>query len=91
MPPRHACPEIRDALVHFLAGSDDLTRLRTLVDGDSDILARGIMGFQATVAGSALDRLCALALELGLVHDGSTTRVRAIRFAGARSLPGWPS
>lgn len=62
-------PEIRDALVDHLAGSDDLTRIQRLARTSRRDVADAIFSFQGTVGGSALDRLCDLALNLALVHD----------------------
>ena len=62
-------PEVREFLVYYLAGSNDLTRLRGLVSGNRGLLAAGIMSFQSTVAGSALERLGALAMQFALLHE----------------------
>ncbi|HEV3201606.1 MAG TPA: HEAT repeat domain-containing protein [Bryobacteraceae bacterium] len=62
-------PEIQDALVDHLAGSDDLTTIQRLTRTSRRDVADAVAGFQGTVGGSALDRLCDLALRLGLVHD----------------------
>jgi len=62
-------PEIQEALVDHLAGSPDLTAIQRLTRTSRRDVADVITGFQGTVGGSALDRLCDLALSLGLVHD----------------------
>jgi HEAT repeat protein len=62
-------PEIREALVDYLAGSDDLTKIRQFVKQSRRDVADALLGFQATVGGGARDRLCELALEQALVHD----------------------
>jgi hypothetical protein len=62
-------PEIREALIDYLAGSSDLKRIERLAGTNRGDVADAIVGFQGTVGGSALDRLCDLALSLGLVHD----------------------
>jgi hypothetical protein len=62
-------PKIREALVDYLAGSNDTTRLRVFVRQNRRDVADGMLEFRATVAGEARDRLCALALDLGLVHE----------------------
>jgi hypothetical protein len=68
-------PEIRDALVDYLAGSNDETRIREFVHTNRLDVGNAVLSFQGTVSGSARDRLCNLALELALVHDwGQDTR-----------------
>lgn len=62
-------PEIQEALVDHLAGSADLARIERLARTSRRDVAEAITSFQGTVGGSALDRLCDLALKLGLVHD----------------------
>ena len=62
-------PAIRDALVDYLSGSNDQTRIRTFVRSNRSDVADAILEFHGTVGGSARDRLCDLALEFSLVHD----------------------
>ncbi len=62
-------PQIRAALVDYLAGSDNRSRMREFVQASRGDVGAAIMSFQGTVSGSARDRLCELALELALVHD----------------------
>ena len=62
-------PQIRDALVVYLAGSNDETLIREFVHTNRGAVADAILDFHGTVGGSARDRLCDLALELALVHD----------------------
>ncbi|HLK69067.1 MAG TPA: HEAT repeat domain-containing protein [Bryobacteraceae bacterium] len=62
-------PEIRESLIDHMAGSDDLTRIKQLMRTNRRDVASTIFSFQGTVGGSALDRLCNLALNLGLVQD----------------------
>jgi hypothetical protein len=70
-------PEIRDALVDYLAGSNDDARIRGFVHTNRLDVGNAVLSFQGTVSGSARDRLCDLALELALVHDwGQDTRSR---------------
>ncbi len=70
-------PEIRDALVDYLAGSNDQTRIRQFVRTNRLDVGNAVLSFQGTIGGSARDRLCDLALELALVHDwGQDTRSR---------------
>lgn len=62
-------PQIREALVDYLAGSDNRSRLREFVRISRGDVGAAVMSFQGTVSGSARDLLCELALELALVHD----------------------
>jgi HEAT repeat protein len=62
-------PQIGDALVDYLAGSNDQARIRQYVRISRNDVADAILSFHGTVGGSARDRLCDLALELALVHD----------------------
>ncbi|MDR3698254.1 MAG: hypothetical protein P4L56_01385 [Candidatus Sulfopaludibacter sp.] len=62
-------PQIRQALVAFLAGSDNQDRLREFVQISRADVGAALVSFEGTVAGGARDRLCELALELTLVHD----------------------
>jgi hypothetical protein len=61
--------QIRDALVDYLSGSNDQTRIRAFVKTNRTELEDSLLEFHGTVGGSARDRLCDLALELALVHD----------------------
>ena len=61
-------PEIRAALVDYLAGSDDLTQLRRFLKISRRDVLKAILSFQDSVAGTARDRLCALALDLDLLE-----------------------
>ena len=62
-------PGIRDALVDYLAGNNDLSQLRGLVEAGRRDVADVILGFQGRIGGEARDRLCELAIEFALVHD----------------------
>jgi HEAT repeats len=62
-------PKLRAALVEFLAGGTDDSLLRSHVRTHPDDVAETILLFQTTVGGSARDRLCNLALDLGLVRE----------------------
>ncbi|MGA2194175.1 MAG: HEAT repeat domain-containing protein [Bryobacteraceae bacterium] len=82
-------PEIRDALVDYLAGSNDQTRIREFVRTNRLDVGDAVLSFQGTVGGTARDRLCDLALELALVHDwGQDTRSKepAVRRAAYARL-----
>ena len=61
-------PALRAALVEFLAGGTDDSLFRRHIRTHPADIAASILLFQTTVGGSARDRLCALALDLGLVH-----------------------
>jgi hypothetical protein len=61
-------PAMRAALVGFLAGGTDDSLLRRNIGTHPIDIGASILQFQATVGGSARDRLCALALDLGLVR-----------------------
>jgi HEAT repeat protein len=62
-------PQIRDALVDYLSGSNDQTRIRGFAKTNRAELVDSLLEFHGAVGGSARDRLCDLALELSLVHD----------------------
>jgi len=62
-------PQIRDALVDYLSGSNDQTRLREFARTHRGEMADALLEFHGTLGGSARDRLCDLALEYSLVHD----------------------
>jgi HEAT repeat protein len=82
-------PRIREALVEFLAGNNDLAVLRAFVRSHPDDLCDGVLSFSRTVGGGARDRLCELTLELGLVSDWmENTRSRdvAVRRAAFERL-----
>jgi hypothetical protein len=66
---RSQTPQIRDALVDYLSGSNDQTRIREFVRTNRNDVADAILEFHGTVGGSARDRLCDLALEFSLVHE----------------------
>jgi HEAT repeat protein len=62
-------PKLHAALVEFLAGGADDSLFRSHIQAHPSEIAESILQFQTTVAGSARDRLCNLALDLGLVHQ----------------------
>jgi HEAT repeat protein len=66
---RSFTPQIREALVNYLAGSNDQTQIREFASGRRAEFIDALLEFHGAVGGSARDRLCALTLELGLVHD----------------------
>ena len=80
-------PAIHGDIVRFLAGGPDSV-LRGYLATRRQELADTLIGFQSTVAGGARDRLCSLALDLGLVHEwieqGSDADVMRRRQAMAR-------
>jgi len=70
-------PKIRETLIDFLAGNNDLATLRSLVKTSRNDVCEVILSFSRTVAGGARDRLCELTLDLGLVHEWlEDTRLR---------------
>src|SRR5579884_3658374 len=62
-------PKIRGALINFLAGAGNHEEITRYVKESRDAVGAALLSFQPTVSGSALDRLCELALDQGLVHD----------------------
>ena len=62
-------PQIREALVDYMAGSDDITKIRQFLKESRSDVGTAVLAFQSTVGGAARDRLCELALEQALVHD----------------------
>jgi hypothetical protein len=62
-------PRIREKLVDFLAGNNDLATFREFARVSRPAVAEAILSLRNTVSGGARDRLCELALELGLVHE----------------------
>jgi hypothetical protein len=75
-------PQIRDALVNYLSGSNDQTIIRAFAKTNRSELVDSLLEFHGTVGGSARDRLCDLALELAMVHDwcnDAASRDRLVR------------
>ena len=64
-------PALQAALVEYLAGGTDDSLLRRHIGTHPADIAASMLQFQTTVGGSARDRLCALALDLGLVRGWS--------------------
>ena len=62
-------PALEAALVDFLAGGTDDSVFRRYIRSNACDIAESILLFQTTVGGSARDRLCDLALNLGLVQQ----------------------
>ena len=62
-------PTLHSALLAFLAGGNDDSLFRRHIPSHPADIAESILLFQSTVGGSARDRLCGLALDLGLVHQ----------------------
>ena len=62
-------PKIREALVDFMAGSDNRPKIREFLKQSRHDVGDAMLAFQTTVGGGARDRLCELALEQALVHD----------------------
>src|ERR1700676_3964344 len=62
-------PEIRDALVDYISGNNDLTCLREFATKRPADVTHAIMAFQGNLSGSALDRLLALTIEFSLLNS----------------------
>jgi hypothetical protein len=62
-------PQIREELVACLSGSGDRPKLKELCLRSRRDVSEALMSFQGTVAGGALDRLCEISMELGLIRD----------------------
>jgi hypothetical protein len=62
-------PQIREALVNYLAGSNDQTRIREFARDHHAEFVDSLLDFHGAVGGSARDRVCDLALELALVKE----------------------
>jgi hypothetical protein len=62
-------PALHEALVQFFAGSPDDSKIRKMLKTHPQDVADMLLHFQSTVSGGARDRLCHLALDLGLVHE----------------------
>jgi HEAT repeat protein len=60
---------LHQALVQFLTGSPDDSAIRKHLKAHRQDVADMLLHFQSTVSGGARDRLCHLALDLGLVHE----------------------
>jgi HEAT repeat protein len=61
-------PKLQASLVEFLAGGTDESLFRSHIRTHAGDIADVILLFQTTVGGSARDRVCELALKLGLVE-----------------------
>jgi hypothetical protein len=62
-------PAIHEALIQYLAGNSDLTPFREAAQNHRESLEKEILSFETTAAGAALEILCDLALQVGLVRD----------------------
>lgn len=62
-------PALREALFRILAGSPDESEIRRHLENHREDVAETLLSFHGTVSGGARDRLCRLALDLGLVHE----------------------
>jgi len=62
-------PVIREALIEYLAGSNNLAALRGYAKSHRRDLVDGVLEVHTAVSGGARDRLWELSLELSLVHD----------------------
>jgi hypothetical protein len=64
-----ARPAMHEALVLYLAGSNETAALLRFARTHRQDLTEAVVAFQNTVSGDTLYRLCELALDLALVHD----------------------
>ncbi len=62
-------PHIREELVARLSGSGDRPELNAFYERSRRDVSEALMSFQGTVSGGALDRLCEIAIDLGLIKD----------------------
>jgi hypothetical protein len=62
-------PVICEALLRIVAGSPDEAEIRRHLETHREDVVEALLSFQGTVGGGARDRLCRLALDLGLVHE----------------------
>jgi hypothetical protein len=62
-------PVLHQALVQFLAGSEDESVIRQYAPTHPQQVTEAILSFQFTVSGSGRDRLLGLVYDLGLVHQ----------------------
>ena len=62
-------PAMSEALVFYLAGSNETAALRGFAVTHRQDLTEAVIAYQNTVGGDTRDRLCNLALDLALVHD----------------------
>jgi HEAT repeat protein len=62
-------PKIREALIDYLSGAEDSTRIREYLERSRGAVASAMLSFRTTVSGGPRDRLCELALDQALVHD----------------------
>jgi hypothetical protein len=61
--------ELQKELFGYLTGSSTDAAVRRYLKVDRKAVVEALFQFQATVRGDSRDRLCALALDLGLVHE----------------------
>jgi hypothetical protein len=66
---QNARPIIRDALIEYLAGSNNLNDLRKLCKAHRRDLVDGVLEVHTAVSGGPRERLWELCLELALVQD----------------------
>lgn len=62
-------PEIHRALVEYQAGANDFDALRKLHKRHQPEFVAAFLTFRESVGGSARERMCELALQLGMLHD----------------------
>jgi len=62
-------PVIQTALIDYVSGSNDLTRLQELARRHPDEFPLAVTSLEGALSGSSFDRLCALTLGFSLLHD----------------------
>jgi hypothetical protein len=62
-------PRLRELLIENIAGSNNVDSIRKTVGPDRAAIGPVLTEFEGKVAGAARDRLCAAAIELGLVQE----------------------
>jgi len=66
---RNVRPQIRDALIEYLAGSNNLDVLKKFSETHRRDLVDGVLEVHNAVSGGARERLWELGLDLALVHE----------------------
>jgi hypothetical protein len=61
-------PQMREAVVEYLAGSEDRERFRRFKKQSREDLEQALLSFQSNVGGGARDRLSDLTIDQALIH-----------------------
>lgn len=84
-----ARPVIRDALIEYVAGSNNLVELRKFAKARRRDLVDGVIEVHTAISGGPRERLWELCLELELVHDwclDTRSRDRTLRWLAFERL-----